>query len=531
MAATQIKTTGIADGAITAAKIASGAVSAVTVASSNPAVGSEGSLLYNTTTDVLYVSNGSAWLTVANSVPVTTGGTVTINSLAAGGTFNYNLGLNFADDSSNDGQLAYTLHAGTLPGGCTLPSFGNSAFTGTATDPATDTTFNFTIRGTDSSGAFGIQAYQQTVTNSPPTATGGTVTITAALTGSTFNYNLGLNFTDATSTDAQLAYTLQSGSLPGGCTLPSSGNSAFTGTSNAAGTFNFVIRATDASNRFVDQTYTQVVTVAFAATGGAITTVGSYKVHTFTSSGTFTPNQAASNIDIMWVAGGAGGGGGRHGGGGGAGGMRTLTGQTVAATGYTVTIGAGGSRGHSGSSTYTGTNGSNTSINFPTSLTNLGGGGGGSWSSANSDGGSGGSGGGLGYGGTIGYGTSGQGNNGGTYGTQSPYYGSGGGGGKGAVGTNGTSNAGGGAGGVGGTNNYRTGSNVYYAGGGGGGSWSNGTPGAGGAGGGGAGNITNSQAIAGIVNTGGGGGGTAGNTNNGSGGNGGSGILIIRYPS
>ena len=40
----------------------------------------------------------------------------------------------------------------------------------------------------------------------------------------------------------------------------------------------------------------------FSATGGTITTVGSYKVHTFTSSGTFTPSTSASNIDIMLVA-------------------------------------------------------------------------------------------------------------------------------------------------------------------------------------------------------------------------------------
>ena len=34
----------------------------------------------------------------------------------------------------------------------------------------------------------------------------------------------------------------------------------------------------------------------FSATGGTITTVGSYKVHTFTSSGTFTPNSSAMCI-------------------------------------------------------------------------------------------------------------------------------------------------------------------------------------------------------------------------------------------
>ena len=79
----------------------------------------------------------------------------------------------------------------------------------------------------------------------------------------------------------------------------------------------------------------------FSATGGTITTVGSYKVHTFTSSGTFTPNSSASNIDIMLVAGGAAGGS-NLGGGGGAGGVLVSTSQSVTAQGYTITIGAGG---------------------------------------------------------------------------------------------------------------------------------------------------------------------------------------------
>ena len=57
----------------------------------------------------------------------------------------------------------------------------------------------------------------------------------------------------------------------------------------------------------------------FSATGGTITTVGCYKVHTFTSSGTFTPSTSSSSIDIMLVAGGAAGGS-NLGGGGGAGG-------------------------------------------------------------------------------------------------------------------------------------------------------------------------------------------------------------------
>ena len=43
----------------------------------------------------------------------------------------------------------------------------------------------------------------------------------------------------------------------------------------------------------------------FTATGGTITESGGYTIHTFTSSGTFTPNSTGS-VDYLIVAGGGG---------------------------------------------------------------------------------------------------------------------------------------------------------------------------------------------------------------------------------
>ena len=84
-------------------------------------------------------------------------------------------------------------------------------------------------------------------------------------------------------------------------------------------------------------------------TGGTITTYGSYKVHTFTSSGTLvlTGNRT---VDALVVGGGGGGGDGaatgETGTGGGAGAMLTGTGLTMNAGSYTVTIGSGGAGGN-----------------------------------------------------------------------------------------------------------------------------------------------------------------------------------------
>lgn len=81
------------------------------------------------------------------------------------------------------------------------------------------------------------------------------------------------------------------------------------------------------------------------ATGGTVTDVGDFRIHTFTSGGTFTVTAVGSNPDAEYliVAGGGGGGTSNSGAasGGGAGGMQVGT-ATVTATSYTITVGAGG---------------------------------------------------------------------------------------------------------------------------------------------------------------------------------------------
>lgn len=114
------------------------------------------------------------------------------------------------------------------------------------------------------------------VANLGPQNTGGTVVISSVyeLSGS-YSYNLGIDFTDDVSTDAQLTYTLEAGSLPTGCVLPSSGNSSFTGTIPAVSAntlFNFVIRAEDPSGESSLQTYQQsIINQLPVTTGGTVT--------------------------------------------------------------------------------------------------------------------------------------------------------------------------------------------------------------------------------------------------------------------
>lgn len=344
---------------------------------------------------------------------------------------------------------------------------------------------------------------------------------TLTLTGSGFlASNLVVNFTQSSdSIDADVTVTPTS-DTSASVTVPSSVYSNVTAGNSVS------IKVTNSDGM-------SSAAVGKAATalpsGGTVTTYSSYRVHTFTSSGSFVvPSGLSLTADILMVAGG-GAGGGRGGtdgsGGGGAGGMIATSGVSLSAATYSVGIGAGGS-GVGGATR--GNNGSNTTFSGMTTC--IGGGGGGSETSGDRHGRDGGSGGGSGGYGTTdrgGYGTSGQGNNGGA--CSAP--GDGGGGGKGAAGANGPA----GNGGAGGTNNYRTGSNQTYAGGGGASGdprTSGGASGSGGSGGGGAGQPTNSSGpTAGSANTGGGGGGAAGSSYGGAStsANGGSGIVVVRY--
>lgn len=174
-----------------------------------------------------------------------------------------------------------------------------------------------------------------------------------------------------------------SGSLPSGLAFDTFYNT-ITGTApiiTATTSYSITMQVTNSNNQTTTRAFsisiigTQVDPIA---TGGTITTSGNYKIHKFTSSGTFsvTFNNNAT-MDILVVAGG--GGGGYYGGGGGAGGLIYNTGVTIPANSYTINVGSGGA-GAPITNNATGSNGSNSYISGSgfTTLTAIGGGGGGS---------------------------------------------------------------------------------------------------------------------------------------------------------
>ena len=268
--------------------------------------------------------------------------------------------------------------------------------------------------------------------------------------------------------------------------------------------------------------------------GGTETTPYSrFKLHTFTSSGTFTVS--GTGIVEVLVVGGGGSGGVRHQGGGGGGGVVYVERYPISSGQYTVTVGTGGAA--NAGTPGPGTSGTNSVFGSLTAL----GGGGGSVGTVGPVAGLFGSGGGSffsNYGFRSIPGTDGQGFPGGagTYVASQPSYGGGGGGGAGSAGLNadGAVSVTAGSGGVGFMSNI-TGTNTFYGGGGGGGSANDATlSGYGGLGGGGRGGGTGGQ-LSGVAGTDGlgGGGGCGGftSTTNYASGKGGNGVVIIKVPT
>ncbi|MDW5442299.1 putative Ig domain-containing protein [Polaromonas sp. SM01] len=127
----------------------------------------------------------------------------------------------------------YTLIAGSLPPGMTLPSAGTLAGT-----PAAAGTFNFTVKATDALAISGTRAYSLTV--AAPTITIAPPVLPAMTEGTAYNQAI-----TASGGTATYSYAITSGSLPTGLSLASTG--ILSGTPTLAGPYNFTVSATDSS--------------------------------------------------------------------------------------------------------------------------------------------------------------------------------------------------------------------------------------------------------------------------------------------
>ena len=521
-------------------------------------------LRFNTTTNLAEYYDGNDWKPI-DAPPTITGFTVDggssvtaaeIDEDASGDATLVISGSNF--DATSATVVFEPEGGGSNVNTQSITRTNSSSFTVTVTrGDFNQSNGPYAIKLTNGSGLAATLASAITVANEPPTfATAADTNIGTVQNGQT-DFS-GLTTVAATDPDGDtITHTISSGSLPNGMSLATNGT--FTGTASSLPSsvtnYTFTVQAaTTFSNSTRQFVISAIDSLNISASGGTETTSGDYKIHTFTSSGTFTVSKAGiapepSVVDYLVIAGGGGGGGppcGTHGGGGGgAGGYReshsdpvsgpytasplaTPTGITVTAQAYPITVGGGGGGGNPA------TPGNSSSFS---TITSAGGGRGNVYNNQGGIPGGSGGGGGVDPGSTRGNGNvppvsppQGQPSGIGPTG----WAGGSGGGGAGAAGSDGLSSGGsggshGGRGGNGVTTSI-TGSPVQRAGGGGAASRSDapfgpGVPGSGGNGTGGAGGGGSAPSQSGSTNTGGGGGGSR----PGGGGSGGSGLVVIRY--
>jgi hypothetical protein len=541
MAITKIKTDGLGDSAVTSAKISDGAITNADIKSDAAITASKLSATLDlssktvtlpaasvtahatTPTKTSIEALGIAASSITGALPAISGANLTgiaiptLDSPSITGTLSVDSGGTVSHTISNwSDDVTYVI----TPTNCTVGSITTSGvFVVTHTSGAPSYTIKAT---TDSLGLVDSSVVTKNILmnlsaptiNSPAddsTLTNVVYTITSTdsnddkiildMGSSNFNFS-----SVSVGTASKVGNTVE-------CIGFTTSNPAVTIQFTAEATYSVTAKSVNIAGTYGDSPLSSVDSITISnlitATGGTVTTDGDYKIHRFTSGGTFQVldiGNGSNTIEYLLVAGG-GGGGQNGGGGGGAGGVLYGASFSPAAQSYLISIGSGGARGNNNSDAGD-PGGSTTGLGY----TAIGGGGG-----DTRDGGSptsGGSGGGGSSGSSGASGTAGQGNAGGNGSGGGCEATGGGGGGASAAGTNGASNNPG----IGGNGVTRIG---YSVGGGGGAGVTCGGMTSGGSGGGG------SNGGAGTTNTGGGGGGHGYNT--GSSGNGGSGVAVFKY--
>lgn len=218
------------------------------------------------------------WITVAGSLG-------TLSDTQRSNTFTIS-----AEPGPGAISVTYAVVAGSLPAGASLNSTTGliSGFEAVAST----TTSSFTIQATNNAGLttdrnFSITINSVTITfNSPAAGSLGEFS-----TGSSFN----ITYSASVSTGS-LSYSVLSGSIPSGTSLNSS-TGVHSGTPNAAGTFNWVIRATGTSG-----SAQVIVDRSFSASAVAIiSSFAQFRDNTVTNT-TYTiksPNSATSYTRIV----------------------------------------------------------------------------------------------------------------------------------------------------------------------------------------------------------------------------------------
>ncbi len=159
--------------------------------------------------------------------------------------------------TNGTGTKTFSISAGSLPTGLSLNA-GTGVISGT---PTVANSYNFTVMATDSVGATTDQAYTVVIN---PAITISPATLPASTQG--VNYNQTVAASNGTGTKT---FSVSSGTLPAGVTLNAT-TGVLSGTSTAAGTYNFDITATDTVGGTATISYSILINPPVAVTPASL---------------------------------------------------------------------------------------------------------------------------------------------------------------------------------------------------------------------------------------------------------------------
>lgn len=190
--------------------------------------------------------------------------------------------------SGGSGGFTYSVSAGALPAGLSLNA-ASGLLNGTPTATGSSA---FTIRATDSNGAYGTRAYSVTINP-------GIVVNPAALPNGTVGAAY-LQAVSASGGNGSYTFTVSAGTLPAGLAL-NSASGAISGTPSAAGTSSFTIRATDGAGATGSRSYSLTINAAVVVNpaglpGGTVGVAYSQVVSASGGNGSYTYSVSAGAL-------------------------------------------------------------------------------------------------------------------------------------------------------------------------------------------------------------------------------------------